>query len=44
MRRVPRGSLRKPRNDSQTAAASTATASASAQAGSVESEVIRQAL
>jgi len=43
-RRLPAGSLRKPRKESQTAATSAAVASRSAQPGSVESEVTRQAL
>ena len=44
LRRAPAGSLRKPRKESQTAAASAVTASASTHAGKVESEVMRQAL
>src|SRR6266481_6993241 len=43
-RRGPVGSLRKPRKESHTAAPRAATASASTQPGSVESEVMRQAL
>src|SRR6266404_1099574 len=43
-RRGPVGSLRNPRNESHTAAARAATASASTQPGSVEREVMRQAL
>src|SRR5882724_1336253 len=43
-RRGPVGSLRKPRKESHTAAARAATARASTHPGSVESEVMRQAL
>src|SRR4051812_43465639 len=43
-RRAPAGSLRKPRNDRYTAPPSATTASASTHEGSVESEVMRQAL
>ena len=44
IRRRPAGSVRNPRKESQTAAASAVTASARTQDGSVESEVMRQAL
>ena len=44
IRRAPAGSVRNPRKESHTAAESAVMASASTQGGSVESEVMRQAL